>query len=308
MNTLEPTKILSQADIVTFFQAFAWEKEWVQTSEKPIVDWQSGFYPNLEQWVKIQPPSTGDKALVVARFTDQEPLAQQLQRLSLLLQALARYTEHLSLFMPYMPYCLQDRETSPGLAVASQLLVKQIEATGIDEVVLVDVHSPHNLEAWQIPIKHLTPTSVLAQKIKEICPLEELTIVAPDHGAQQRALQLADALQRPLVTLQKRRLGPGKVVIAPLEGDQLKTNHLLIVDDILNTGGTLITAIEQLKLADQEVKVSVAVTHGLFANGAEGKLQRVGVEELFVTDSFAASIDTGVDNLHQVSIFPSLLS
>lgn len=294
-------------DLVAFFQSEEWEQSWGKQSDIPVVDWQSGFYPNLEQWLRIQPPAVGNQVLVVARFTDHEPLAQQLQRLYLLLQALEKYTSKITLFLPYMPYSLQDRETQPGVSVASELLVKQLEATGIDAVVLLDVHSQSNLDAWSIPVEHLLPTKLLATHIRKALPTSELTVVAPDKGARQRAQELAQELGCAVVTLQKRRLGPGKVSIAPVDGEELRTNQLIIVDDILNTGGTLVNAISQLQSANPDVKISVAITHGLFANGAEGKLQRSGVDKIITTNSFAASVDQSRENLVCANIFPNLL-
>lgn len=279
---------------------------WLQTT-LPLADWQSGFYPNGEQWVKITPPGEDEHVLVVVQLSDQEPLAQQLQRSYLLIQTLASYTQKITLFLPYMPYSLQDRETQPGQAVASNLLGQQYAAAGADQVILFEVHSPHNFDAWPIPVWHIQATEVLVAGLQANFDLTNCTLIAPDKGAASRVQEIGQQLNCPVVTLQKRRLGPGEVVIAPLAGQSIHTAQVVIIDDLINTGGTLLETIKQLHQANPQLAVSIAVIHGLFASGAFSKLQRSGLSNLLFTDSFQASVDYTWSNLKVLAIKPNML-
>jgi ribose-phosphate pyrophosphokinase len=280
----------SSARGVLFFQTQEWESAWVDCGQ--VVAWQSGMYPNGEQWVRVEPADSKYEVIqIVARFTAREGLSVQMERLLLVVEATRRLTAHLKLILPYLPYSLQDRESAAGGAIGARMVARSLEAMGVDEVVLTDVHSPRDLEYWSVPVVEVSAAKLLAQRMMSTLDLSIPTaLVAPDKGAALKAKQVGEMMGVPVTYLNKKRLGPGEVIIDVSGLVDLHVQQVVLVDDLLNTGGTLVEATKAILAQGMErgeaVEVSVAVTHGLFANGAMGKLAAAGVKHIFVTDSY----------------------
>jgi len=274
------------------FQVDDW-RSFLISPDTPEVTWQAGEYPIGEQWAKLDPSFFVQTIEVFARFGSKElpnfaTQAEQVQTLLLLLEASRRQCQHLRLLLPYLPYSLQDRDVRGGDAVAVQVFIKSVEAMGVDEVVLLDVHSPHDLEYWNIPVTHLTAEDLLVEQIKASIDTSQAVLLAPDKGAAHRAHQMGERLDIPVTYLTKVRYGPGDVKIDTSNLDGLQASNVILADDLLNTGGTLVGASQALHERDPQVHVAVAVTHGLFAGGALQKLQAAQIEKIFVTDSFVS--------------------
>lgn len=280
---------------IVFFQAETWEKAWRESGEPAgqVISWEGGEYPNGEQWVKLLTESADDWPViqVVARFVapnsaTASSLAEQTWRLLLLLEVLRRHSTQLRLYLPYLPYSLQDRDVHGGDAVAAATFIRALEASGVDLVQVVDVHSPKDLEYFQGPVLHLSAEERLAQAVKSQLSTAALALVAPDKGAAHRAHRLGKILDVPVTYLQKRRLSPGQVEIDLDTLKELSADHVLLVDDLLNTGGTLIAAAQAIR-EQLGAKVSVLVTHGLFARDPWSPLAAAGIDTIFLTDSYA---------------------
>lgn len=249
------------------------------------LQWQFGTYPNGEQWVKLNfPQQPFERLAVMAGYHDREPLDVQTMRLLLVLEAARRTAREVRLFLPYLPYSLQDRDDRGGDAVAARALIRALESSGIRSVVLADLHNPSSLQEWSIPAQELRADELLAQEIERVFDRADIAIVAPDEGGRERAQRIAKLLNAPLIELEKVRRGPGDVTVSG-EIESCSAGHYVIVDDMINTGGTIVEA-AQLVREQCHVRVSVAAVHGLFAGQAREKLERSGIDHLFVTNSF----------------------
>jgi ribose-phosphate pyrophosphokinase len=287
------------------FQVDDWRSALISSDVSEVV-WQHGEYPNGEQWAKLDQVFPVETIEVFARFGSRKlpnygTLAEQVQTLMLLLEASRQQCEHLRLCLPYLPYSLQDRDVRGGDAVAVQVFIQSVEAIGVDEVVLLDVHSPRDLEYWSIPVTHLTAEELLVQGIQESIDMSQAVLLAPDKGAAHRAHQMGERLDIPVTYLTKVRLGPGNVKMDTSNLDGLNAKQVILADDLLNTGGTLVAAAQALHERDSEIQVSVVVTHGLFAGEAMAKLQAAQIERVFVTDSFISE-EKDSEFLHFVSV------
>jgi ribose-phosphate pyrophosphokinase len=183
--------------------------------------------------------------------------------------------------LPYLGYARHDKPEA-GHSLATAWLGEVMRASGVTEVVTVDVHSSRVHQLFPVPVRSLSPARIFASEIAALARTDP-TVVAPDAGALERAeaLRRAAGFERPLAHLTKRRTVDG-VAHSMLHGSV--SGAAIVVDDILDTGGTLVSACEALRDAGVR-EVTVVVTHGLFTGTAWERLWSLGVARIFCTDS-----------------------
>jgi ribose-phosphate pyrophosphokinase len=183
--------------------------------------------------------------------------------------------------LPYLGYARHDR-AEPRKSRATAWLGAVLRASGVDAVVAIDVHSPLVHELFPVPVLSISPAAMFAAAIVEL-RLSEPVIVAPDAGAVARceAVRQAAGIRRPLAHFTKTRTPEGvtQSILHGAVGPQV-----VIVDDILDTGGTLLSACEALRNAGAR-EIVIMVTHGLFTGHAWQRLWSLGVARIYTTDS-----------------------
>ncbi len=237
-----------------------------------------GRFPNGELHVKVPERVEGRRCIVVGSIS---PPAGNLERLTLAAHALRRAgAQSVTAMLPYLAYARQDRAArteSLGLAWVGELL----RASGVNEVVSVDVHCADGGDLLGLPLTSLSPAGLLTTELTEAW-IEGVTFVAPDEGAIHRCSATANAIgvDRPIVWARKRRTPTG-VEHLGLVGSP--TSSALVVDDILDTGGTLVSCCRQLRDAGVS-RIGVIVTHGLFTGEQWRALISAGVQ-IWITDT-----------------------
>jgi ribose-phosphate pyrophosphokinase len=183
--------------------------------------------------------------------------------------------------LPYLAYARQD-EPKPGSSLAAAWVGSLLAAAEVDRVVTIDVHSPKVRDLFAIPLESLSPAPLFAREIRAL-GLKDPTIVSPDEGAIARCHAVADAagITRPVAFLRKHRDAEG-VRHSALVGEI--SPNVVIVDDILDTGGTLLSCCAELRRRGAE-RITVIVTHGLFTGSRWTELWSLGVKEFYVTDT-----------------------
>lgn len=303
----EPVASISpQAEL--FVLCDDWKAEILAARKSEEITWESERYPNDEMnfQLGVDKSHKWERITMWVRFTSQERLEMQVMRLLLMAEIASHYCEHLELKLPYLPYSLQDREVRPGDSAAARVFIRAVEGAGVQSVVLIDTHSPRNIQDWSIPVTHLRPERILADAIQAELAGEEVAVVAPDKGAVTRATLMGEYLHSEVYQLQKERFGPGDVKISATALEGCPAAHLLLVDDILNTGGTLVQSIRAIR-DTCAAKMSIVVTHGFFVNLAHQRLLDAGARYIFYTDSFLSGIDESQLGIQKVSVLPLLL-
>jgi ribose-phosphate pyrophosphokinase len=192
--------------------------------------------------------------------------------------------ERITAVIPYYPYARQDWKDRPRVAISARLVADLLEAAGSNRVLTMDLHSPQIQGFFSIPVDNLTPAPVLARHIQNL-ELKDLTIVSPDAGGVGRARVLAKRLEANLAIIDKRRPAPNVARVLHVIGD-VKDRDVVIVDDMVDTAGTLIHSVEAL-IKEGARKVFAACTHPVLSGEALDRIENSQLEKIIVTDTIS---------------------
>ena len=205
-----------------------------------------------------------------------------LQALSIISQA-RKVSSKIYAIIPYMGYARQDRQFLSGEVVTMSIVARMLRSAGAKKIVVVDIHSKIALNHFKIPKENISAIPELAEYFKRMKLIDAL-VVSPDMGGALRAKRFASLINTDFIALKKsRNRKTGKVVIQSSKVD-VRGKDLILVDDIISTGGSIVKAAQFLK--KQKCKrVFVACTHGLFVEDAEKKIKNAGVSRIISTNT-----------------------
>ena len=205
------------------------------------------------------------------------------QALSLITKAKENSSE-VTAVIPYMGYARQDREFLPGEIVTMNVLGKLFKSAGASKIIIVDIHSLIGLKYFTIKTKNVTAIPDLAEYFKKLS-LKNPLVVSPDQGGKERAKEFAREFNSDYIALEKTRdKKTGKVKIKTKNVAEVENRDLILVDDMISTGGSIIKATQFLK--KQKCKrIYVACTHALLMNDAEKKIKKAGVTSIISTNT-----------------------
>ncbi|MEZ5066721.1 MAG: ribose-phosphate pyrophosphokinase [bacterium] len=208
-----------------------------------------------------------------------------LMELFLLLDAATRASaSRVTAVIPYFGYARQDRKDQPRVSLAAKLVANLITTAGADRVLTMDLHAAQIQGFFDIPVDHLYAQPVFMDWFSHL-DLSSFAVVAPDLGSVKMARAYANRLGLPLAIVEKRRPKANDIEVMNVIGaSEVKGRHLLIIDDMIDTGGTLIKAAEKLKEAGA-LDIYACATHALLSGGALERLERSPVSKLVATDT-----------------------
>ena len=247
-------------------------------------------FPDGEKYVRITGDVNGKTVAVIQSFYHQpdEFLIEYFLMVDTLKDLGAKRVLGV---VPYFAYARQDERFKPGEAVSFKIVTKLIEEVGTDEIYTVDTHL-HRVEQlseiFRIPAHNLTAVPLLAQYIKKNFELTNPIVIGPDEEAEQWAKVAAKELEAEYDVLEKERLGPSEVRIKTRELD-VKNRDVVIVDDIISTGGTMVEAIKMLKEHGAK-NIIAACTHPILVQNALTKIYQAGALAVIGTDTVPSSI------------------
>ena len=204
------------------------------------------------------------------------------QVLSLITKAKENSSEVIAV-IPYMGYARQDREFLPGEIVTMKVLGKLFKSAGASKIIVVDIHSSIGLKHFSIKTKNVTAIPDLVGFFKKLS-LKNPLVVSPDQGGKERAKKFAKEFNSDYIALEKTRdKKTGKVKIKT-KNLEVENRDLILVDDIISTGGSIIKATQFLKKQKCK-KIYVACTHALLMNNAEKKIKKAGITSIISTNT-----------------------
>ena len=200
------------------------------------------------------------------------------QVLSLISKAKETSSEVITV-IPYMGYARQDREFLPGEIVTMKVLGKLFKGAGASKIIAVDIHSLIGFKHFTIKTKNVSAIPELVRYFKKLS-LKNPLVISPDQGGKERAKEFAKELGSEYIALEKKRdRKTGKVQIKTKNLDEVVNRDLILVDDMISTGGSIVKATQFLKKQKCK-KVFVACTHALLMNDAEKRIKRAGVTKI----------------------------
>jgi ribose-phosphate pyrophosphokinase len=211
------------------------------------------------------------------------PVNDSVMELLILLDAFRRSSaSRITAVMPYFGYARQDKKDKPRVPIAAKLMADLLTAAGADRILTMDLHAAQIQGFFNIPVDHLFAAPVILDAIRRIEP-EELVIVSPDVGGLTRARAIAKRLDAALAVIDKRRTGKNETEILNVVGD-VEGKDALILDDIIDTAGTLVQAEAALRRQGARRTYAAAV-HGVFSGPALDRIEGSGLQTLLVTNT-----------------------
>ena len=193
--------------------------------------------------------------------------------------------------IPYFGYARQDERFKPGEALTFRIVSKLMESVGTDEIYTIDMHQHRVLkssEVFKIPSHNLSAMPLLADYVRKTGVVQKPLVIGPDAEAEQWAKLAAEQLNTDYDVFEKKRLGDDRVEIRPRKSSA-KDRDVLMVDDIISTGGTIVEAAKIL-VQQGANKIAVACTHPILASGALDKIRAAGVKSIVGTDTVPSEI------------------
>ncbi|GAB5507223.1 MAG: ribose-phosphate pyrophosphokinase [Rhizobiaceae bacterium] len=243
-------------------------------------------FADQEIFVEIQENVRGEDVFVMQSTS--YPANDHLMELLIMIDAFRRSSaRRITAVIPYFGYARQDRRTSGRTPISAKLVANLITQAGADRVLTLDLHAGQIQGFFDIPTDNLYAVPVLARDVKAHYQLSNVMVVSPDVGGVVRARALAKRLDAPLAIVDKRRDRPGESEVMNVIGD-VHGRDCLLVDDIIDSGGTLCNAADAL-LAHGATSVTAYCTHGVLSGGAVARISGSKLKELVVTNSIQPS-------------------
>jgi ribose-phosphate pyrophosphokinase len=215
------------------------------------------------------------------------PVDRHLMELLLMIDALKRASaRRITAVLPYYGYARQDRKDKPRVPISARLVAAVIETAGTDRVLTLDLHAAQIQGFFNIPVDHLFATPVLIEHFRAQ-NFSDLTVVSPDAGGVERARAFAKRLNSPLAIIDKRREEANVAEVMNVVGE-VSNRHCLIVDDLIDTGGTLVKGAEAL-LSKGAASVSATATHAVLSGPAVSRIEHSQLKEVVFTNSIPLS-------------------
>ena len=240
------------------------------------------IFPDGESKITLIGKISGGKSIVVQSIYP--PVDTNLvQALSLIAKAKENSSEVIAV-IPYMGYARQDREFLPGEIVTMKVLGKLFKGAGASKIIVVDIHSLIGFKHFSIKTKNVTAIPDLVKYFKKLS-LKNPLVISPDQGGKERAKKFAKEFNSNYIALDKKRdKKTGKIKITTKRTDEVENRDLILIDDMISTGGSIIKATQFLKKQKCK-KIYVACTHALLMNDAEKKIKKAGVTSIISTNT-----------------------
>jgi ribose-phosphate pyrophosphokinase len=253
--------------------------------DKPLVSAEIRQFSDGEIHLQIQENVRGEDVFVIQPTCT--PVDRNLMELLLILDALKRASaKRITAVLPYYGYARQDRKDKPRVPISARLVAAILETAGADRVLTLDLHAAQIQGFFDIPVDHLFSAPVMIEYFRSL-QLTDVTVVSPDAGGVERARAFAKRLNAPLAIIDKRREEANVAEVMNVVGE-VKGRHCMIVDDIIDTAGTLVKGAEAL-LDKGALSVTACATHAVLSGSAVERIEGSLLKEVVVTNSIPLS-------------------
>jgi ribose-phosphate pyrophosphokinase len=268
----------------------------------PLTDATVQRFADMEVFVEIHENVRGEDVFLIQSTS--YPANDNLMELLVCIDALKRASaRRITAIVPYFGYARQDRKPGPRTPISAKLVANLITVAGADRVLTMDLHAGQIQGFFDIPVDNLYASPLMAADLRERYPDDDLIIVSPDVGGVGRARGIAKRLDAQLAIVDKRRERAGVSEVVNVIGD-VSDRLCVLVDDIVDSGGTLCNAAQALLDAGATAVVAY-VTHGVLSAGAVARIAASRLEALVITDSSRATEAVRVtDKIREITVAP----
>ena len=230
------------------------------------------------------------------------PPAEHIWELLLIIDAAKRASAHtITAVIPYYGYARQDRKSKGRVSIGARVVADILTRVGVNRVVTIDLHAGQIQGFFDIPVDNLSASIRFVPRLRAL-NLSDIVVVSPDSGGTKRARDYARWLRAGLAIIEKFRSAPNKIESMQLIGD-VKGKNVIIVDDIVDTAGTLCKAADLLK-EKGALSIYAAITHPLLSGDAIDKIEKSALDKVFVTDTIPLRNNFKSSKLEIISIAP----
>ena len=259
-------------------------------------------FKNGEIYVKFNESVRGADVFVIQ--TCSEPINDHIMELLIMIDALKRASAAvINAVIPHYGYARQDKKSEGREPISARLLADLLMVAGVDRVILVDLHTATIQGFFDVPVDHVTAIPIISKYFDDK-KIKDGVVVSPDVGGVKRASIFAKRLHLPLAILDKRRPAPNMAEMEHIVGD-VKGKEVIIFDDMIDTGGTLLNAVEMLKRHGAR-KVYIGATHPIFSGDALSRMEASEVDEIIVLDTIPMRSSYNHEKIKILSIAPLL--
>ena len=258
-----------------------------------------------EIYVEINENIRGNNIFFIQSVSS--PANDNLMEMLLCIDALKRSSaKNITAVIPYFGYARQDRKVAPRTSISAKVMANLITNAGATRVVTVDLHAGQIQGFFDMPVDNLYTAPLFAKYIKKKLGNKKLICVSPDVGGVARTRDLANRIKADLAIIDKRRPAPGKSEVMNILGN-VKNKTCIIVDDIIDSGGTIINAVNAL-IKSGANEVYVFISHGVLSGDAAKKIKNSKIKKLIVTDTIDNSKKINNNTKIEVLSISSLMS
>ncbi|MET3898296.1 ribose-phosphate pyrophosphokinase [Devosia sp. UYZn731] len=270
--------------------------------ELPLTDCTVKRFADKEIYVEVHENVRGEDVFILQSTSF--PANDNLMELLILTDALRRSSaRRITAVLPYFGYARQDRKSVSRTPISAKLVSNLITEAGVNRVITLDLHAAQIQGFFDIPTDNLYSAPVMVRDIKDNYDTAKVMIVSPDVGGVARARATAQRIGADLAIVDKRRPRAGVSEVMNIIGD-VSGKHCILIDDIVDSGGTLINAAEALLKAGA-LEVSAYITHGVLSNGAAERIAASKLKELVITDSIEETdLVQTASNIRRITIAP----
>ena len=258
-----------------------------------------------EIYIEINENIRGNSVFVIQSTSN--PANDNLMELLLVIDALKRSSaKTITAVIPYFGYARQDRKVAPRTSISAKVVANLLTNAGANRIVTVDLHAGQIQGFFDMPVDNLFTTPLFSKFIKKKINAKNLICVSPDMGGVARTRALATRLKADLAIIDNRRRAHGKSQVMNIIGE-VKNKTCIIVDDIIDSGGTIVNAVDALKKKGAK-EVYVFITHAVLSGEASTKIKNSKIKKLIITDSIDNSNKIKNNNKIEVLSISSLMS
>jgi ribose-phosphate pyrophosphokinase len=276
-------------------------EEIAKTLQLPLGDADVSRFSDGEVYVQINENVRGQDVFVIQPTCP--PVNDHLMELLVMLDALKRASaRRITAVLPYYGYGRQDRKVAGRVPITAKLVADLITAAGCHRVLAVDLHAGQIQGFFNMPVDHLfaAPPVIVDHLAKK--DLKDLVLVSPDAGGVERARAIAKRLSANLAIIDKRRDGPNVAVFMHLIGD-VKGRDVVIIDDMIDTAGTIIQAVDALKREGAR-RILAAAVHGVLSGPAIKRIQESVIEEIVITNTVPLTPEKQIGKMRVLTVAP----